>query len=57
MALQRCALVFRFLDFSLWSSYAFVLFYWLSMVLKSFVYPDDAFGSHLRGLQPPGSFY
>ena len=28
------------------------------MVLKSFVYPDDAFGSHLRGLlQPPGSFY
>ena len=24
------------------------LFYWLSMGLKSFVYLDDAFGSHLK---------
>ena len=33
------------------------LFYWLSMGLKFFVYLDDAFGSHLRGPPPPGSFY
>ena len=27
------------------------------MGLKFFVYLDDAFDSHVRGLPPPGSFY
>ena len=33
------------------------LFYWLSMGLKFLVYLDDAIGSHVRGLPPPGSSY